>query len=343
MNKIIIWSVTILLGYSPQLFSAAGGVGSSAAAPTGGLSRAARLKYEARLAAAAGRVVSHLMSSRRGVNTFPPETSLLVPPSLPPKDVLERLAGQDRRPARERLLDSKMPTYSADEFRAGDGVPNEDVDTDIREGAIRNDLRYFTKYSGRLVDFDAKARYKAGKNSTPLMFAALNNSIEAAQFLLAQRTVNPFNVDIDGATAFAIACDYGYLELARILYDNMTERRSRDTSLPDFVNMPDINGKTALMYACDNNYPVIVSFLINHGASTTQKDKDGHDAYWYAHGFDEIRDMIIQYEEDHGVVHSGDASDEDDCDEEEGDEHADAGHLHDLEKRVAGLSLGDID
>lgn len=346
MKKITIFIINILL-CMPQVFSAAGdlsGAGSAAASSFSRMSRAARLKRDAQLSAAATSVYSRL-SRRRCRSAASGEQRVTIPPTLPPKEVLDELARRDTRPPREKILDRTMPTYSSDEFRAEDGVPNHEIDTQIREGAIRNDVRFFNRYEERLVDFDARARYEEGRYSTPLMFAAWNNSIDALRWLLAHPTVNPFNVDINRRTAFTIACEKGHFELVKILYEDMSARRAADRFLPDFLNMADIDGMTPLMYACDNHDGELAEFLIHRGASTIQEDKDGHDAYWYAGGSKRISDMIIEYEEAHDIRPP--SSDQDTHEKEDSDDAeaapACSGGVTATAEELATMTLDDID
>ena len=135
--------------------------------------------------------------------------------------------------------------------------------------ALSNAARYNkdVKVMKLLLKNGASINHNGNDGSTPLMFAASDNSLEAVKFLLEAGADIKAARD-DGITALMGAAKKNTSEVVKFLLKAGAN-----------VNIKDTNGMTPLLYAAMNNPdPEVINALIDAGADDT-KSNNGDNAF----------------------------------------------------------------
>ncbi|KAL0481189.1 hypothetical protein AKO1_012608 [Acrasis kona] len=114
---------------------------------------------------------------------------------------------------------------------------------------------------------------------TALHYAALNGAKDIVQLLIARHDTKVDIVDYQQRTPLMRAVEQCFTDVAHEL---IVKAKAK-------VNIQNNHGWTALHYASYNQRKIICEMLLKHGAVSTIKDREGHQAlYWgYGHWFNE--------------------------------------------------------
>lgn len=113
-------------------------------------------------------------------------------------------------------------------------------------------------------DVDVNQRSKAG--ATPLWLACFHGHKEVAQLLLERGAQPERQHGMIGSAPLGAAAAQGHLPLVQLLvFDHGAK-----------IDMPNKNGRTALWSAAYEGHGAVVRFLVERGAATGRKSKNGH-------------------------------------------------------------------
>jgi ankyrin repeat protein len=148
-----------------------------------------------------------------------------------------------------------------------------------------------------LVAAGAKIDAADNHGYTPLFFAAMNDELSAARYLLAHGAdVDHVGADYNGASVLGEACYLGHMDMVKYLVSagaDINLRGGNQKMDPLFlalegghldvaqyllsagadINLAAINGITPLNWAASMNKPEIVQLLLSHGADVDAADK----------------------------------------------------------------------
>lgn len=109
---------------------------------------------------------------------------------------------------------------------------------------------------------------------TAMHYAALNGNREIVQLLLAIPDINVNLLDYQQRTPLHRAVEQCFTDIAH----ELIVKAKAD------VNIQNNHGWTALHYASYNQRKVICDLLLNHGAKSSLKDRDGKQALFWGYG-----------------------------------------------------------
>lgn len=136
----------------------------------------------------------------------------------------------------------------------------------------------------RLIEKGAEINASTLDGATPLIFAVVNNKIDAVKTLLSFKPeLN--NMTTDSETPLLLAVKARYFEVSEALI-----RAGAD------LNLADYHKATPLHYASVYGYPEMVDLLLYYNASTDEKTEEGTTPLLAAvrMGFADIADMLVQ-------------------------------------------------
>ena len=124
---------------------------------------------------------------------------------------------------------------------------------------------------------------KYGSPMHRLHNAVARNEIERVKELLLSHKVN--ELDEDGNTPLYIAAEYGHLEIAKLLLENLA-----------YVNAKNEDGNSCLFSAIAYSHRDIVKLLIEHGADVNAQNKFGNSCLYQAakHNCQDIVKLLIE-------------------------------------------------
>ncbi|MEI0447844.1 ankyrin repeat domain-containing protein [Brachyspira intermedia] len=127
-----------------------------------------------------------------------------------------------------------------------------------------------------LVDNDANVNIQDEKLNSPFLYAGANGMLDIVK--LTYKKADTRNVlNIFGGNALIPACEKGHLGTVKFLLEN-TDIDVNHINHLSFTALLEVT-----ILGNDNlNYVEIVKLLLEHGADKTIKDKNGHDALYYA-------------------------------------------------------------
>ena len=127
-----------------------------------------------------------------------------------------------------------------------------------------------------LVDNDANVNIQDSKLNSPFLYAGANGMLDIVK--LTYKKADTRNVlNIFGGNALIPACEKGHLGTVKFLLEN-TDIDVNHINHLSFTALLEVT-----ILGNDNlNYVEIVKLLLEHGADKTIKDKNGHDALYYA-------------------------------------------------------------
>ncbi|KLI48438.1 ankyrin repeat domain-containing protein [Brachyspira hyodysenteriae] len=127
-----------------------------------------------------------------------------------------------------------------------------------------------------LVDNDANVNIQDAKLNSPFLYAGANGMLDIVK--LTYKKADTRNVlNIFGGNALIPACEKGHLGTVKFLLEN-TDIDVNHVNHLSFTALLEVT-----ILGNDNiNYVEIVKLLLEHGADKTIKDKNGHDALYYA-------------------------------------------------------------
>ena len=127
-----------------------------------------------------------------------------------------------------------------------------------------------------LVDNDANVNIQDSKLNSPFLYAGANGMLDIVKLIYKKAdTRNVLN--IFGGNALIPACEKGHLGTVKFLLEN-TDIDVNHINHLSFTALLEVT-----ILGNDNlNYVEIVKLLLEHGADKTIKDKNGHDALYYA-------------------------------------------------------------
>uniref|UniRef100_UPI003F4BB1B6 ankyrin repeat domain-containing protein n=1 Tax=Brachyspira catarrhinii TaxID=2528966 RepID=UPI003F4BB1B6 len=127
-----------------------------------------------------------------------------------------------------------------------------------------------------LVDNDANVNIQDAKLNSPFLYAGANGMLDIVK--LTYKKADTKNVlNIFGGNALIPACEKGHLGTVKFLLEN-TDIDVNHINHLSFTALLEVT-----ILGNDNlNYVEIVKLLLEHGADKTIKDKNGHDALYYA-------------------------------------------------------------
>lgn len=144
--------------------------------------------------------------------------------------------------------------------------------TPLMIAAYKNDI----KMVKLLVDNDANVNIQDEKLNSPFLYAGANGMLDIVK--LTYKKADTRNVlNIFGGNALIPACEKGHLGTVKFLLEN-TDIDVNHINHLSFTALLEVT-----ILGNDNlNYVEIVKLLLEHGADKTIKDKNGHDALYYA-------------------------------------------------------------
>lgn len=144
--------------------------------------------------------------------------------------------------------------------------------TPLMIAAYKNDV----KMVKLLVDNDANVNIQDEKLNSPFLYAGANGMLDIVK--LTYKKADTRNVlNIFGGNALIPACEKGHLGTVKFLLEN-TDIDVNHINHLSFTALLEVT-----ILGNDNlNYVEIVKLLLEHGADKTIKDKNGHDALYYA-------------------------------------------------------------
>ena len=144
--------------------------------------------------------------------------------------------------------------------------------TPLMIAAYKNDI----KMVKLLVDNDANVNIQDAKLNSPFLYAGANGMLDIVK--LTYKKADTRNVlNIFGGNALIPACEKGHLGTVKFLLEN-TDIDVNHINHLSFTALLEVT-----ILGNDNlNYVEIVKLLLEHGADKTIKDKNGHDALYYA-------------------------------------------------------------
>lgn len=127
-----------------------------------------------------------------------------------------------------------------------------------------------------LVDNDANVNIQDSKLNSPFLYAGANGMLDIVK--LTYKKADTRNIlNIFGGNALIPACEKGHLGTVKFLLEN-TDIDVNHINHLSFTALLEVT-----ILGNDNlNYVEIVKLLLEHGADKTIKDKNGHDALYYA-------------------------------------------------------------
>lgn len=134
----------------------------------------------------------------------------------------------------------------------------------------------YVKMVKLLVDNDANVNIQDAKLNSPFLYAGANGMLDIVK--LTYKKADTRNVlNIFGGNALIPACEKGHLGTVKFLLEN-TDIDVNHVNHLSFTALLEVT-----ILGNDNiNYVEIVKLLLEHGADKTIKDKNGHDALYYA-------------------------------------------------------------
>ena len=144
--------------------------------------------------------------------------------------------------------------------------------TPLMIATYKNDI----KMVKLLVDNDADVNIQDEKLNSPFLYAGANGMLDMIK--LTYKKADTRNVlNIFGGNALIPACEKGHLGTVKFLLEN-TDIDVNHVNHLSFTALLEVT-----ILGNDNiNYAEIVKLLLEHGADKTIKDKNGHDALYYA-------------------------------------------------------------
>ncbi len=144
--------------------------------------------------------------------------------------------------------------------------------TPLMIATYKNDI----KMVKLLVDNDADVNIQDEKLNSPFLYAGANGMLDIIK--LTYKKADTRNVlNIFGGNALIPACEKGHLGTVKFLLEN-TDIDVNHVNHLSFTALLEVT-----ILGNDNiNYAEIVKLLLEHGADKTIKDKNGHDALYYA-------------------------------------------------------------
>ena len=144
--------------------------------------------------------------------------------------------------------------------------------TPLMIATYKNDI----KMVKLLVDNDADVNIQDEKLNSPFLYAGANGMLDIIK--LTYKKADTRNVlNIFGGNALIPACEKGHLGTVKFLLEN-TDIDVNHVNHLSFTALLEVT-----ILGNDNiNYVEIVKLLLEHGADKTIKDKNGHDALYYA-------------------------------------------------------------
>ena len=130
--------------------------------------------------------------------------------------------------------------------------------------------------------------------TTPLAFAAINNHLDVAKYLLDHKA-DPNAKDVDNQTPLIGAVCYDHKEMVELLLSSGANINAVDTNAA--LDKDTAHGRTALHYAAFSGFKNIVQVLLDHNADINIEDRNRETPLGLAkiNGHKDVVELLHQY------------------------------------------------